>query len=89
MTRERVLYDPGQPVPIRRYASEGLAALDLALLLSTDIPAFITHNRYGEVDVGAAVLMVRREHVTAALQLIDATPGADDPDISPGPAGRA
>jgi hypothetical protein len=80
--KERVLYDPGQPIPIRRYTSEVLAALDQSLLENADIPAFIHRNRYGEVDIGAAVLMVRREHVAEALQVIDAAPAANDSSIT-------
>jgi hypothetical protein len=71
VTKERVIYDPGEPVPIRRYSSEGLAALDQARLEASDIPAFIRQNRYTEVDVGAVILVVRRGDVRAALDVLD------------------
>ena len=70
--REQVIYDPGEPVPIRRYISEGLAALDRAVLEAAEIPAFIRQNRYSETDVGAVVLVVRRGDVATALELLDA-----------------
>jgi hypothetical protein len=72
VARERIIYDPGEPVPIRRYASEGLAALDQARLEASDIPAFIRQNRFTEVDVGAVILVVRRGDVRAALDVLDA-----------------
>jgi hypothetical protein len=72
--RERVIYDPGAPVPIRRYVSEGLAAVDKALLEAADIPSFIRLNRFGEVDVGVVFLVVRQEHARTALALLDELP---------------
>ena len=79
--KERVIYDPGEPVSIRRYASEALAALDQAFLEAADIPVFLRRNRYGEVDLGAVVLVVRREHVQTALKLLDETIGPTDASI--------
>ena len=76
--KERVIYDPGEPMPVRKYASEVLAALDRARLEAADIPAFLQHNRYGEVDLGAVLLVVRREHVGTALTLLEETAPADD-----------
>ena len=68
--KERIIYDPGEPVALRRYASETLAALDQAALEAADIPAFIRQNRFTEVEVGMAILMVRRGDVAAALEVL-------------------
>jgi hypothetical protein len=67
---ERIIYDPGEPVPFRRYPSEGLAALDQAALEAAEIPAFIRQTRFTEVDVGWVVLVVRRGDVAAALEVL-------------------
>lgn len=76
--KERVIYDPGEPIAIRRYPTEGLAALDKAILEAADIPAFIRHNPYSEVDIGTVLLVVRREHARPALALLDEEPPAGD-----------
>ena len=69
--KERVIYDPGEPIALRKYPSEGLAEIDRALLETANIPAFIRQNRLSEVDVGAVVLVVRRGDAAAALEILD------------------
>lgn len=76
--KEHVLYDPGQPVSIRRYHNETLAAVDQALLDANDIPAFLQRSTFSEVDPSAVLLLVRREDAPAAIRLLDAPPAADD-----------
>jgi hypothetical protein len=75
--RRKVIVDFSEPVVIRRYPNETLAALDQAVLAAADIPAMLLQNRYGETASYGVGLVVRREHVTAALQLLDA--GGSDP----------
>ncbi|HEU4995255.1 MAG TPA: hypothetical protein VFT29_10545 [Gemmatimonadaceae bacterium] len=72
--KERVIYDPGEPVLIRSYASEALAALDQARLEAAEIPAFIQQSHYTEVHVGWVSLIVRREHAGEALTLLGSPP---------------
>lgn len=87
--KERVIYDPGEPVPLRRYASEALASLDQGVLDAAGIPAFLQLNRYAEVDSGAVVLVVRRRDLQAARDLLDARDStAGEPgDLPSGDAG--
>lgn len=68
--KERVIYDPGEPVLIRSYASEALAALDQARLEAAEIPAFIQQSHYTEVQVGWVSLIVRREHAREAIAVL-------------------
>ena len=70
--RRRVILDAGDPVVIRRYRTEALAALDQAVLAAADIPAMLIQNRYSEVAAHVVGLAVRREHVEEALELLDA-----------------
>lgn len=81
--KQEVIYDPGEPVPVRRYASEVLAALDQALLEAADIPAFLRQSHFSETDPRTVLLVVRREDAAAALQLLDSPPSAGDASIEP------
>jgi hypothetical protein len=65
----RVIFDSGEPVVIRSYPNESLAAVDQAVLTAADIPAMIypiTHQ-----DLGRVQLAVRRDDAKAALELLD------------------
>jgi hypothetical protein len=83
--RSRVIYDPGEPVAIRAYKVEALAVLDQRLLEACGIPAFV-REVLAEAR-GPAALVVRREHVAEALEILDAgTPDDapyDPPDDAP------
>lgn len=76
--KERIIYDPGEPVPVRRYATEIQASLARSLLEANGIPAFLQRSTYAEVDAGAVMLVVRRENAVEALALLDAPPAPGD-----------
>jgi hypothetical protein len=69
----RIIFDSGEPVVIRSYPNESLAALDQAVLTAADIPATIRQNPYPVThqDLMRVQLAVRREDVAAALELLD------------------
>ena len=71
--RPRVIFDAAEPVVIRQYLTESLAALDEAVLAAGDIPAMLLQNRYGELAGHVVQLAVRRQDVIAALELLDGT----------------
>jgi hypothetical protein len=72
---QRVIYDSAEPVVIRSYPNESLAALDQAVLSAADIPATIRQNPYPitHQDLTRVQLAVRREDVKAALELLGDT----------------
>jgi hypothetical protein len=73
----RILHDPGEPVPFRRYLSEGLAALDKSVLDAAGIPSYIRFNPQSEFRE-PAVLLVRREHLEAADEALTPIESDDD-----------
>jgi len=81
--RNRVIYDPGEPVVLRSYALEALAVLDQAVLEAGDIPSMIRYDRAGEITQ-RTLLLVRREHVKEANELlrVPLTPADEDVDES-------
>jgi hypothetical protein len=70
--RRHVIFDSTEPVVIRQYANESLAALDQAALSAADIPTMLLQNRYGEGAGHVVQLAVRRQDVAAALDMLDA-----------------
>ena len=78
--RTRIIYDPGEPVVLRSYALEALAILDQAVLEAGDIPSMIRHDRAGEI-LQRTYLLVRREHVKEANELLSVAPAPLDEDI--------
>ena len=70
--RARVIFDSAEPVVVRQYANESLAALDHAVLAAADIPAILLQARYTEVAGTVVQLAVRRQDVAAALDVLDA-----------------
>jgi hypothetical protein len=66
----RILYDPGEPVPIARYWSEPLAALDQAVLTAAGIPSIIGRESYTEAPGPGVVLIVRRTDISAAQEVL-------------------
>jgi hypothetical protein len=68
--RRHVIFDSTEPVVVRRYANESLAALDQAVLDAADIPTMLLGNRYSEI-AHVVELAVRRQDVAAALELLD------------------
>jgi hypothetical protein len=71
MTRPRVIFDSAEPVVVREYANESLAALDEAVLAAADIPAMLLQARYSELQPQRVRLAVRRRDLAAALELLD------------------
>ena len=84
--RTRVIYDPGEPVVLRSYALEALAFVDQSVLAAGDIPSMIRHDRAGEI-LQRTFLLVRREHVKEANELLSVpfAPLDEDVDESPTP----
>lgn len=76
--RERIIHDPGEPVPVRRFATEIQASVARSLLEASGIPSFVQRSSYSEVDPGAVMLVVRRENAAEALALLDAGPPSGD-----------
>ncbi len=70
--RRRVIYDPGEPVVVRDYALEAIAVLDQAVLESAAIPSMVRCDRIGEITQ-RAVLLVRREHLDEAREVLCVT----------------
>ena len=70
--KRRVVYDPTEPVVVRAYPSEGLAALDQAVLAAANIPAMLAQRHYSELAGPTVQLAVRRQDLAAALELLDA-----------------
>ncbi len=84
--RTRIIYDPGEPVVLRDYPLEALALLDKAILEAGDIPSMIRYDRAGEI-MQRTLLLVRREHVKEANELLSVplVPVDDDVDESTAP----
>ncbi len=83
--RNRVIYDPGEPVVLRSYTLEALAVLDQAVLEAGDIPSMIRHDRAGEI-LQRTFLLVRREHVKEATELLSVPLAPLDEDVDESPA---
>jgi hypothetical protein len=71
VNRHHTIFDSTEPVVVRQYPNETLAALDQAVLAAADIPAILLGNRYSEVAGQLVQLAVRRHDVAAALELLD------------------
>jgi hypothetical protein len=78
--RTRIIYDPGEPVVLRSYALEALAFLDQAVLEAEDIPSMIRHDRAAEI-MQRTFLLVRREHVKEANELLSVPLAPVDGDV--------
>jgi hypothetical protein len=74
--KRRVVFDPAEPVLVREYPNEGLAALDQAVLAAANIPAMLVQARYTDFAAQTVQLAVRRQDLASALELLDAK-GAD------------
>lgn len=68
--RRRVIRDDGEPIVIRQYAWEGMAIVDHDVLEASGIPSIVRRNTTGEIT-RSAELLVRREHASQALELLD------------------
>jgi hypothetical protein len=77
--RARVIYDPGEPVVVRDYQLEALAVVDQTILEAGEIPSIIRYDRAGEI-MQRAFLLVRREHLKEATELLKAASVPVDED---------
>lgn len=72
----RFTYDPSEPVVLRQYPAEPLAAVDLALLEAAGIPATLRRESFSELGLPAVSIVVRRGDVDSAREEIDPRPDA-------------
>jgi hypothetical protein len=72
--KKRIIYDPAEPVVIREYAHEWLAAPDQAALEAAEIPSILLQSRFGETVDRVVRLAVRREHVATAREVLEDLP---------------
>jgi hypothetical protein len=83
--RTRVIYDPAEPVVLRDYPLEALAVLDQAVLESAAIPSMIRYDRAGEITQ-RTFLLVRREHLKEANELLNVSLPPVDESVDESPA---
>lgn len=81
--RTRVIYDPGEPVVVREYPMEALAILGRSILEAADIPSMIRNDRAGEITQ-RTFLLVRREHLREAQEVLSAPSAPFDEDTDEG-----
>jgi hypothetical protein len=81
--RTRIIYDPGEPVVVREYPIEALAILGQSILESADIPSMIRFDRAGEITQ-RTFLLVRREHLKEAQEVLNAPRPLPDDDAEEG-----
>ena len=76
----RIIFDNAEPVVLREYANESLAALDKAVLAAADIPAMLVHAHYTEVAGNVVQLAVRQQDVKTALEVLGGQPSTNGPN---------
>ena len=79
-----VIYDPNQPVMIRRFDFEYQAELARALLEAADIPSMLVRDACGGMGTGGVQIAVRRRDVYDALEALEAR--EEPPDVEAPPS---
>ena len=72
--KKRIIYDPAEPVVIREYPHEWLAAPDQEALEAAELPSILLQSRFGEAGDRVVRLAVRREHVAMAREVLEEVP---------------